>query len=107
MMWKCSRCTEPISNHFSRCWNCGTTQDGVEDAEFDSRRQEAIAFDPSEAQASDYVQTFHLKTLFGFVTFFAIMFALLKALPAIRDLSDRNELGYLLVAIALFLAYGI
>ena len=33
-MWKCPKCQEKIEDTFTVCWNCGTSQDGTEDPNF-------------------------------------------------------------------------
>lgn len=38
-MWKCKKCGEEVEELFDVCWNCGTSADGVEDANFDKARR--------------------------------------------------------------------
>jgi hypothetical protein len=33
-MWTCPKCGHKVDPSFEVCWNCGTTQDGVEDPNF-------------------------------------------------------------------------
>src|SRR3954451_18807216 len=33
-MWTCPKCASKVDPSFEVCWNCGTTQDGVEDPTF-------------------------------------------------------------------------
>ena len=44
-MWKCPKCRERIEDAFDVCWNCGTSQSGVEDPDFQQ--------DPSAKELAD------------------------------------------------------
>jgi hypothetical protein len=33
-MWICPKCNEHVDDEFDVCWQCGTTEDGVEDPDF-------------------------------------------------------------------------
>ena len=33
-MWECPKCQEVVGDELEVCWNCGTTEDGVEDPHF-------------------------------------------------------------------------
>jgi hypothetical protein len=33
-MWICKKCSEQNDDNFHACWNCGTSQSGVEDLDF-------------------------------------------------------------------------
>ena len=33
-MWECPKCHEIVGDELEVCWNCGTTEDGVEDPHF-------------------------------------------------------------------------
>ncbi len=33
-MWTCQKCQEKIEDSFDACWNCGTSQEGVENPDF-------------------------------------------------------------------------
>lgn len=33
-MWTCVKCSETHDDSFSACWNCGTSKEGTEDANF-------------------------------------------------------------------------
>jgi hypothetical protein len=33
-MWECIKCHEQLEDTFDVCWNCGTSKEGVEDANF-------------------------------------------------------------------------
>lgn len=39
MAWNCPKCSETVEDSFAVCWSCGTSQDGVEDPEFESERE--------------------------------------------------------------------
>jgi hypothetical protein len=44
-MWTCPKCATKVDPSFEVCWNCGTTEDGVEDPDF----RPADAESPSES----------------------------------------------------------
>jgi hypothetical protein len=63
-MWQCSKCGESGENSFEVCWNCGTSEDGVEDPTFrkvDDAEAEAIQLPPASvpraALPADAIQT--------------------------------------------------
>ena len=74
-MWKCSKCQESVDESFDVCWNCGTSQDGVEDPSFQSapppREHAAAPVNPISCPRCtrnlDYVGTkrFHEGTNWG------------------------------------------
>ena len=49
-MWKCIKCGEDIEDTFDVCWNCGTSKDGVEDPNFQSKIDAAPSSEGRTAQ---------------------------------------------------------
>ena len=50
-MWSCPSCHESIDDAFDACWNCGTSNDGIEDRNFRSR-EAASAEKPQRSAVS-------------------------------------------------------
>jgi len=51
--WTCSQCGQSVPGGFEVCWNCGTSQDGVPDLDFDKEpegNEEHEALQPQEAE---------------------------------------------------------
>ncbi len=76
-MWQCTKCGEEVGHDMDVCWNCGTSQDGVEDPKF--RRDD---FEPPPPQ-TEREWTYHY-TLRSLVLLMSICCVVLGVLHSIQ-----------------------
>ena len=50
-MWQCVKCRENLEDTYDTCWNCGTSQDGVEDPAF--RTADDHSYEPPAEAVED------------------------------------------------------
>jgi hypothetical protein len=74
-MWTCSKCGEPIEPQFDACWNCGTSNTGVEDPDFPS---ETPTVDEASARRDRSPPQFTLMNLLALMTGASVLFGLLR-----------------------------
>lgn len=48
-MWQCVKCGETIEDTFEVCWNCGTSEEGIEDPTFYSRNALGATSEPEQS----------------------------------------------------------
>ena len=57
-MWKCKKCHEQVEDSFEVCWNCGTSQEGIEDAAFRKEADiTAVEGEPFTTQSEERKQS--------------------------------------------------
>ncbi len=74
-MWTCSKCGEAIDPQFEDCWNCGTSNTGIENPGFISETATEVGTDVSGDRSPPQ---FTLWNLLALMTAASIGFALLR-----------------------------
>ncbi len=94
-MWRCSRCGEVVDESFRVCWNCGTSEDGIEDPDF--RAEVDVAETEVSYEANRRWNGFWAGASVTTLTVF--LYSIIPFLIAFpNDLAVRSNFGGILIA---------
>jgi DNA-directed RNA polymerase subunit RPC12/RpoP len=66
-MWECQHCRKPNEDNFDVCWNCGTSIDGVRDANFERVQGSTTSDESIEEPKSHSLSCPHCRWRLTFV----------------------------------------